>query len=63
MSEQITLSLEEVSRIADQIHNVMTECIKLSERAEKYREIVQMTILDLLRAYKDILLLYMYLKQ
>jgi hypothetical protein len=53
--------LEEVNRIADQIHAVMNECIKMVPRAGKYESIVQMVVLDLLKAYKDLLLLYMYL--
>ena len=53
--------MEEVNRIADRIHEVMNECIRMVPRAEKYESIVQMVVLDLLKAYKDILLLYMYL--
>jgi hypothetical protein len=57
----MSISLEEVNRIADQIHEVMNECIKMVPKAEKYESIVQAVVWDLLKAYKDILLLYMYL--
>jgi hypothetical protein len=55
------ITLEEVNRIADQIHEVMNECIRMVPRSGKYESIVQIVVWDLLKAYKDILLLYMYL--
>ena len=59
----MSLTPEDVGRIADQIHAVMDECIKMLSRAGEYRNVVEMVILDLLRAYKDILVLYMYLRE
>jgi hypothetical protein len=57
------LTPEEAGRIADQIHAVIDECIKMLSRAGEHKSVVEMVILDLLRAYKDILVLYMCIKE
>jgi hypothetical protein len=63
MIEQTNLSVEEVENIIDQIYELMHRCIKLVPRAGKYDVIIQAVVADLLRAYYDMLLAYMYIRK
>ena len=62
MTEQTQLNIEEVKAIVDDIHDLMNRCIKLTPRAGEYRTILQTVVADLLKAYYDMLLLYIYIK-
>jgi hypothetical protein len=41
----------------------MNRCIKLIPRAGKYEVIIQAVVADLLKAYKDMLLAYIYIRK
>lgn len=57
------LSIEEVENVMDSIRELMTRCVRMSFRAGDHRVIVQAVIADLLKAYYDMLLVYLYLKK
>jgi hypothetical protein len=57
------LSIEEVEDMVDHIHELMNRCIKLIPRAGKYECIIQAVVADLLKAYCDMLLAYMYIRK
>jgi len=63
MIEQTNLSPEEVENMVDQIYELMHQCIKLIPRAGKYDTIIQAVVADLLKAYYDMLLAYMYIRK
>jgi len=63
MTEQTQLSIEEVEDMVDHIHELMNSCMKLIPRAGKYESIIQAVVADLLKAYCDMLLVYMYIRK
>jgi hypothetical protein len=63
MTEQTQLSIEEVESMMDSIRELIVRCARMSYKAGDYRAIVQTVIADLLKAYYDMLHVYLYLRK